>query len=126
MNELIVGVEWMPVVVGAVLAFALGAAWYSEKLFGKKWIEGSRIDPSKGSPMKAMATQAAGTFFLSWLIGITARENMLMTALLVAVTAATLIKANGLFAQKSYYAIVVESTFVLAMVAVMIAVHAIL
>jgi hypothetical protein len=126
MGELIIGVNWVAVIVGAVAAYALGAAWYSKALFGTRWIEGSRITPGAGSMGHAMITQAVGTFLLAWLIGITARENMLLTAILIAVTIAALIKAGGLFGQKNMYVVVVESTFVLAMVFVMIVVHVVL
>lgn len=30
--------NWLPIIVAAVIATALGAAWYSKTLFGKQWL----------------------------------------------------------------------------------------
>ncbi len=126
--EIILSVDWVSVVVGAVVAFLVGWLWYSPKLFGIKWAEGVGININDGSGPKAsaMIAQIVGTFLLSWVIGVSAALNSLALAVLVALMASTLIKANGLFAQKSKYAIIVESGFVLVMVIVMVIVHAII
>lgn len=127
MESLLVGVNWTAVVVSAVAAFMLGWLWYSETLFGLKWREGIGISPDDTTSMKpAMITQLLGTFLLAWVIGITAAMEDLYLAGLVALTIALLIEANGFFSQKSRYAIAVEAGFVLAMVVVMILVHAVL
>ena len=36
MEEILTGVSWLAVIVGAVVSFVAGWAWYSEKMFGKK------------------------------------------------------------------------------------------
>jgi hypothetical protein len=127
MEELMMNVNWVAVIVGAVLAYGLGALWYSDKMFGKKWRDGIGIAVDDQTPMAvAMISQAVGTFFLAWVIGVTATTDSLALAILVALTIATLIKANGLFAQKSKYSIMVESGFILAMVTLMILVHAVI
>ena len=36
-------VSWIAVVVGTIVSFLVGWAWYSPKLFGKKWAEGSGV-----------------------------------------------------------------------------------
>ena len=72
MPELTDNVNWLAVIIGFVLAFALGWLWYSPKLFGRKWAEGVGLDPKgpETMPVAAMAIQAAGTFLLAWLVGI--------------------------------------------------------
>lgn len=121
-------VNWTAVIVGAVVSFILGWLWYSPKLFGTKWAAGVGIDINHSSSpmMMPMIAQAVGTFLLAWVIGITETTNSLATAVLIAVTIAVLIKANGLWSQKSRYAIMVESGYILAMVVVMILVHAVI
>lgn len=120
-------VNWLAVIVGAVAAFMAGWLWYSDMMFGQKWRDGIGIAVDDTSPMaQAMIAQAIGTFLLAWVIGITATTDSLMLAILIAVTIAVLIKAGGFFAQKSKYAIMVESSYILVMVLIMIIVHAIL
>lgn len=127
MEELFMNVNWVAVIVGAVLAYALGWLWYSPKLFGKKWMEGIGITPDHNEPMMpAMIAQAVGTFLLAWVIGLTETTDSILTAALIALTIAVLIKANGLFTTKSKYAIMVESGYAIAMVVVMILTHAVL
>ena len=126
MESLIINVNWTAVVVGAVVAYALGALWYSDKMFGKEWRAGSGTPAVTGRPVThSMLAQAAATFLLAWVIGVTETTNSLALAILVALTATALIKANGLFAGKTTFAIFVESSYVLAMAAVMIAAHAV-
>lgn len=126
-SELFTDINWLAVVVGAVLAYALGALWYSQKMFGKKWLAGIGIPADDNTPMMpAMIAQGAGTFMLAWVIGITETTNSLGLAILIGLTIAALIKAGGLFSKKSTYAIMTESSFVLAMVAVMILTHVVL
>ncbi len=128
MELLLTDVNWLAVIVGTVLAFLLGWLWYSPFLFAKKWAEGVRININGGSgPMLlAMIAQIASTFLLAWSIGVAMVMNAVPLAILIGLTASSLIKANGLFSQKSHYAIATESLFVIAMTAVMILVHMVL
>ena len=128
MNELTEGVNWLAVIIGTVLSFILGWAWYSPLLFVKKWMEGINVKPNPDAkmPASAMIVQLLGTFMLSWLVGITAAHNALATILLIFVTIIALIIANGIFVSKSNYAIATEAGFVAAMAVVMIGVQAIL
>lgn len=120
-------VNWLAVIVGAAVAFGAGWLWYSDMMFGQKWREGIGIIVNDNSPMMpAMVSQAVGTFLLAWVIGITATTDSLALAILIALTIAALVKANGFFAQKSKYAIMVESSYILVMVAIMVVVHAVL
>ena len=125
MEEILLDVNWVAVIVGAVLAFILGAIWYSPKVFGKKWMDGSGLtEDSKGSMFKPMLAQAVGTFLMAWTIGVTATTDSLVFAILITLTIAVLIKASGLFVKKSTGAVMIDATFIIALAVLMIAVHA--
>lgn len=127
MEAILADVNWIAVIVGAIAAFALGAFWFSPKMFGTKWMKGVGVSEDDKSPMMhAMITQAVGTFLLAWVIGLTAAQENLFMAIMVGLMVTALIGANGMFAQKSAYAIKTEAGFVVAMVVIMVLVHAIL
>ena len=128
MEEITVNVNWLAVIVGAVLAYLLGWLWYSPKLFGEKWASGVGVscDDSSEFPLAAMTTQAVGTFLLAWVVGVTAAHDMLFFIALITLTIVFLIIAAGHFAQKSSTAINIEVTYILAMVVIMIVVQAVL
>lgn len=121
MAEIITGVNWLAVIVGAVAAFLLGWLWYSEKMFGAKWAEG--VGVSLGSadqmPAGAMIMQALGLFLLAWVVGVTAASNALLTFILIVVTIAVLMASGGMFARKSTYAIRTEVGYLVAAALVM-------
>ena len=127
MTELTANVNWLAVIIGAVLAYAFGMLWFSPRLFGTKWALGSGLDPQGPAkpPVNALVLQAAGTFFLAWLTGITAARNALATIILIALTIMALMAGGGFFTNKSAYAIAAETGFVAAMVAIMIVVQGI-
>jgi hypothetical protein len=128
MEEVGANVNWLAVVVGAVLSFLLGWLWYSPMLFGKRWAEGVGVELGSASsmPVGAMAAQLVGTFLLAWLFGITAANDALLTIILVVLTIAAFVMAGGLFAKKSSYAVTVETTYIIAIGVVMFLVQAIL
>lgn len=127
MNEIFVGLNWPAILLGTVAAFALGMLWYSPKLLGKGWAEGSHgITPPASLPLGAVGLQLLGTFLMAWLIGITARLDALLTAVLIVLAIAVLLTASGFFGQKSRYAALVDGGFVVAMGVVMIAAQGIL
>ena len=123
MAELTNDLNWLAVIVGAVVAFLLGWLWYSPKMFGTKWAEGVGVELDKvdAMPIAAMVTKIVGTVLLSVVIGILhASGSMAMTGLVV-LTIIMLLVAAGYFAQKSNYAIATESGFIVVMTAIMIA-----
>jgi len=122
MEEIITGVNWLAVIVGFVVSFGLGWLWFSPKLFGKKWAEGNGLNPDGPDkmPMNAMITQAAGTFLLAWVVGVTAKNEALLTIILIAVTIIVLNAAGAMFTNKKPYVRHVDAGFTLAMVVVMI------
>ncbi len=123
-EELIVNINWLAVCVGAIVAYGLGWLWFSPKMFGNKWMVGVGLtSESKTSMTHAMITQAVGTFLLAWVLGVTETTDSLAFAILVSLTTATLVKANGFFCGKSKCAIGVEAGYIVAMVIVMISAH---
>ena len=128
MGELTIGVNWIAVIVGAVIAYILGWLWYSPKLFGTKWAEGVGVslEEPTSPPLAPLITQAIGMFLFAWLVGVTAAHNALLTILLIIVTFIFLVAAAGLFAQKSCYAIGTEVGYIIAMAVIMITCQAIL
>ena len=51
MGELMEGVNWLGVIAGTVVSFLAGWLWYSPKLFGTKWAEGSRVQLGNANEM---------------------------------------------------------------------------
>jgi hypothetical protein len=75
--EIMTGINYIAVVVSALIAIALGALWYSPALFGKAWMAGIGIkqeDISKDAATKAMIISMITTlieiYCLAALIGI--------------------------------------------------------
>ncbi len=128
MGEITANINWLAVVVGAVLAFLLGWLWYSPSLFGINWAKGVGVSLGDASemPVKAMVTQAVATFFLAWVVGVFAANSAVPALILVVLTIVLLMASGGFFSKKSDYAIATETGFVVAMAAVMVAVHFIL
>ena len=61
MPELTDNVNWLAVIIGFVLAFALGWLWYSPKLFGRKWAEGVGLDHDEhGQPARPVEIRPPG------------------------------------------------------------------
>ena len=128
MEEITQGVNGLAVVVGGVLAYLVGWFWYGPKMFGDKWMAGVKATYNEGDPMPmlAMGIQAVGTLLLAWVIGVFAAANALATTLLVALMVVAILASNGLYAQKSHAAILIEAGYFLVMVIIMIACQAIL
>ena len=107
-------VEWLPVVVGAVVSFLVGWAWYSPKLFGKKWAEGSGVSLSSASkmPVFAMVSQLTALLLLSIVVGLTAAINALLTAIVAILAVAFFTASMGGFVQKSGTAIGIDFFYV--------------
>ena len=125
MTELVMGVNWLAVGVGTAAAFLLGALWYSPILFVNVWAKGVgvNIEDKPENMVATMITQLAATFLLSLVVGICAVGDQIALAILVIVTIAILLYAGGGYTQKSTYAKMVESVYVIAMGAVMITCH---
>jgi hypothetical protein len=51
-------INWLAVVVGALIYFVLGALWYSPVLFGRAWQRAIGWDPAQKPPDMKIATYA--------------------------------------------------------------------
>lgn len=128
MEELLNGVNWLAVIVGAVAAFLVGWLWYSPKLFGKKWAEGVgvKLDTASKMPVGAMVTQMAGLLLMSWFVGVTAVSSALLTVILATLAFVVLAFSGGSFAQKSAYAKFTDAGYWVVALVIMIASQGIL
>lgn len=113
MGELTNGVSWLGVAAGAVAAFLAGWLWYSEKLFGRRWAQGSHVEPGSAAsmPVGALISQAIGLFLMSWFVGVTAASNALLTVILATLAFTVLGYSGGTFSQKSTYARAVDAGY---------------
>jgi Protein of unknown function (DUF1761) len=121
MGEIINGVSWLAVVIGAVLSFLLGWLWYSPKLFGTKWAEGSgvKMNTANNMPVAAMASQGLGLLLMSWFVGVTANSNALYTVILATLAFTVLQFSGNSFSGKSNYARSVDAGYWIAALIVM-------
>ena len=120
MQEIFTDVNWVAIIVGAVVAFILGWVWYSPIMFSETWKQGIGTPVVPNRPMvPLLIVQFVGSLLFAWAL-VVALQSSLELAILVAVATAALIKANGLFAGKSMAAIAIESSYVLAQAVIMI------
>lgn len=115
-------VNWLAVGVGTIVAFLVGWLWYSSKLFGKKWAEGSNVSLGAANemPVFAMIAQLLALFLLALVIGMTAATDALMTAIVAILAVATFAASMGGFVKKSRYAVMVDFFYVIVAGVVMI------
>ena len=125
MDIFFAGMDWLPTVLGAIIAYALGWVWYSPKLFAYRWLNGVglSVDDMSGPPIAAMAVQALGTFLLAWMIGMAFANAMPAMAIVAVGSLIVLLASSGLYTQKKWSAIVIEVGYVLAMAAIMVGTH---
>jgi hypothetical protein len=121
-------VNWLAVIVGAVLAFVAGWLWYSPILFGAKWAEGSRVAMGTADemPKMAMLLQALALLLISTFIGMTAAAGALTTAIVAILGIAAFNMSAGAFIKKSNYALLVDGGYAILIGIVMIVVQGIL
>ena len=122
MAELMTGVSWLAVVVGAVVSFLAGWLWYSPKLFGPKWAEGVGVEMGTASemPVAAMVSQVVGLLLMSWFVGVTAASDALLTVILGTVAFVVLAYSGGLFRKNSTYARNTDAGYWLVSLVIMI------
>ncbi|MGO1118020.1 DUF1761 family protein [Rhodovibrionaceae bacterium A322] len=115
-------VNWLAVVIGTVVAFLAGWAWYSPLLFGLKWAAGSGVslDRAEKMPLVAMVSQVMALFLLSLILGLTETQNALVLALLVIAMAAAFSLSAGGFIQKSSTALAVDAGYIVTAGVIMI------
>ncbi len=127
MQEITANISWLSVVIGAVVAFLVGWLWYSERLFGKGWAEGSRVELGSANemPMGAMAAQIIGLVLMSWFVAVTAANNALLTVILATTAFTVLAYGGNMFSRKNAYARNADAGYWVASLAIMIVVQGI-
>lgn len=127
MTEITANVNWLAVLVGAIVAFVLGWLWYSPMFFGKRWAAGNNLELGDASsmPMAAMALQALGLLLLAWFVGVTAVESQLLTFVLAVVAFATMSASGAMFLKKPPVVIWIDFGYLLAAAVVMFLAQAI-
>ena len=125
--EFLADVNWIAAIAGTVVAFLAGWLWYSEKLFGTKWAEGSRVElgSADSMPMMAMVSQLIALLFLAILVGITAASS-LGAAIVAILTVAAFTLSSGSFVKKSTYALGVDVGYIILSGVIMMAAQALL
>lgn len=123
MEAFLTQIEWMPVTVSFVLSFALGWVWYSPMMFVKKWQEGIGVPVWRAPMWMPMLAQAGSTLLLAIIMNLATQDGHLFHAVLVGITVAGFVKANGFYSGKTMFAVSVEVGYVVAMAVVMIAVN---
>ncbi len=119
MAEIMTGVVWLAVVLGAVGSFLLGWLWYSPILFGKQWAAGNGVTADEGMPYAAMIVNFVGLFLMSWFVGVTAVTSALLTVLLALFAFTILAFSHGMFAKKPTIVMVIDAGYWLAAFVVM-------
>ena len=61
-------INFLAVILAAVVAFGLGAVWYSPLLFAKQWMEFNGYGPEHVKAMQANAKKAYGISFVCQLV----------------------------------------------------------
>ena len=125
MEEITANVSWIAIIVGAVVSFLVGWLWYSEKLFGTKWAEGSKVELGNASdmPIGAMVTQVLGLVVVAWVVAVLAEKQMLWTTILMVIGYELLQYSGNSFSQKTNYAKLVDGGYWVLSVIIMIVVQ---
>ena len=115
-------INWIAVIAGVAATFALGFGVYGRFGFQRRWAEGTRIspDPPAQLPVGAMGMQILSLVILAIVIAITATTDSLILAILAIFAVATNAATIGAWAQKSGFAIAVDTGYVLGSGTVMI------
>lgn len=119
--------NWSAVALGTIAAFALGMVWFSPKMFGKIWIEGSHnIQVPDTPPKLAMLVQFLGTFALAFVVGMTETNEAIGTAIVAILAVALIVAGMDLFSQKTGRATLVDAGYVVTGGVLMILAQAVL
>jgi hypothetical protein len=120
--------NWKAVGLGTVVAFLVGWLWYSPKLFGTRWAEGSKVElgSADSMPKMAMIAQFVALFLLALVVGRTETTLDLTTAIIAILAAAAFAVSAGSFIKKSQYAIMVDGGYIIVAGIVMIGAQGIL
>ncbi len=73
-------VNWIALIVAAIVAFALGALWYSNAMFGRQWMAAHGHTPEKLAAMQSSMGKTYAFSFVTYLI------TAMVIALLIGLT----------------------------------------
>lgn len=116
-------INWAAFGTGVVAAFILGYIVYGPFLgLQKRWAEGTRINPEPPAsmPVGPMAIQIISLIFLSLVIAMTETTDALGAAIVAILAVAAQAASVGAWAQKSRFAITVDTGYALGCGVVMI------
>ncbi len=121
-------INWLALGAGVIAAFLLGWLVYGPIGFQKRWVEGTRIDPTPPAspPLPQMAAQIVFLILLASVIAVTETSNSLGVAVLAILAVVAQTASVGAWAQKSGFAIAVDTGYAFGCGVVMILAHAIL
>jgi hypothetical protein len=74
--------NYLGVLVSAIVVFALGALWYSPMLFARQWVAAHGYTPEQMAEMRAGMGKAYGVTFLCYLV-LAAVMNILVNRMLI-------------------------------------------
>lgn len=61
------GINYLAIIVAAIVGFAIGAAWYTA--LSKRWMKEARIEPRSGQPMAVLfATSFVALLVMAWVL----------------------------------------------------------
>jgi hypothetical protein len=120
-------INWLAVVVGAIVAYLAGWLWHSPHLFGTKWAEGSGVQLGSASsmPIFAMVSQLVAILLLALVVGITETMNALYTIILVILTVVVFAISLGAFVRKRGSALAIDAGYIIVAGAIMVIAQAI-
>lgn len=121
-------INWLALAAGVIAAFLLGWLVYGPVGFQKRWAEGTRIDPAppEKPPLGPMTAQIVFLILLAATIAVTETTNSLGVAVLAILAVAAQAATVGAWAQKSGFAIMVDTGYALGCGVVMILAQGIL
>jgi hypothetical protein len=67
MSNLFNNLNWLAILVAALVYFVLGALWYSKILFAKRWISDLKIDVNSPDAKKGMGMMFGGSLVLMFI-----------------------------------------------------------
>ncbi|MDE3236784.1 MAG: DUF1761 domain-containing protein [Bacteroidota bacterium] len=67
-SNVLTHINWLHVVVAAVVYFALGAFWYSPAMFSRQWIKLVNLNMNDPNAKKGMGSLFAGSFLLIFIL----------------------------------------------------------
>jgi hypothetical protein len=117
-------INYLGVVVSAIVIFAIGALWYSPMLFGRQWIAAHGYTPEKLAEMRLGMGKAYGITFVCYLV-LAAVMNILINRMLIATAlggvklgaiiwlgfAATIGLTANVFSEKRFAVYLIDSSY---------------